>query len=50
MKELKFNLKNLWIMTSSTKFYLFENTIGKYFNIPETAEKPEFEIIMRIKK
>lgn len=48
---LKLELGELYFYANGCKkYYLFEDLIGQYFQIPTTAEKPEFEVEIRIKE
>ena len=48
-QKLSISLPKLYQL-SRMKYYEFENTIGGCLGIPSTVEKPEFEVIIRIKK
>lgn len=50
-KQLIYRLKDIFQMANMINRYdLFENWIGGYFGYPNTAEKPQFEVIIRIKR
>ena len=49
-KQLIYRLIDIFRMANMINRYdLFENWVGGYFGYPNTAKKPQFEVIIRIK-
>lgn len=49
-KKIICELRDIYQMASIISRYdMFENWVGGYFGYPNTAEKPEFEVVIRIK-
>lgn len=53
MDEEKKRIRSLRTLYNNVKcnsnYYLFENFIGNYFGLPDTAQKPEFEVMIWVK-
>lgn len=47
--KVEFDLARIYYLANSMNYFSFENLIGEKFEIPSTAEKPNFKVNIKIK-